>query len=194
MSSLGKTVSGQWPAVGKVARTLLLLIAVNCALITLSACGFTPLYGHAGGGEQGTVPDRFDTVSIGNIPDASGQYLRNALIDRFYSNGRPAEARYRLDFRPIAETTSGLDITKSSTTTRSQIRLTTTMTMTEIATGRTVMTRSLVAINSFDVLQSQYDTRVSEESVRNNALDDLARQVETQLALYFKHGGLPEKE
>jgi hypothetical protein len=169
-----------------VFRKLLLLIAAHCALITLASCGFTPLYGSMGQGANPSVSDKLDTVTIGSIPDESGQYLRNALIDRLYRYGRPSESRYVLNFKPIAEAKSNLDITKTATATRSQIRLTTTMTLTDIRTGKVVMTRDLRAINSFNVLQSQYDTNVSEDYVRKNALDDLARQVEAQLALYFK--------
>jgi hypothetical protein len=139
-----------------------------------------------GQGANPSVSDKLDTVTIGSIPDESGQYLRNALIDRLYRYGRPSESRYVLNFKPIAEAKSNLDITKTATATRSQIRLTTTMTLTDIRTGKVVMTRDLRAINSFNVLQSQYDTNVSEDYVRKNALDDLARQVEAQLALYFK--------
>jgi LPS-assembly lipoprotein len=173
-------------------RLLVLLITVNCALFTLGSCGFSPLYGPSGGRNTDSVSDKFDTVTIGSIPDESGQYLRNALIDRLYRYGRPSESDYVLNLTPISEYKSDLDITKTATSTRTQIRLNTSMTLTDARTNKTLLSRKLVAINSFNVLQSQYDTRVSEQYVRQNALDDLARQVEAQLALYFRRDGNAE--
>jgi LPS-assembly lipoprotein len=128
----------------------------------------------------------FNDVEIANIPDQSGQYLRNALMDRLYSAGRPANPRYTLTIAPITESETDLDTTKSSTATRTQLRLTTTMTLTEIASGKTVLTRDLTAVNSYNVLQSQFTTRVTEQDARQNSLDNIARQAEAQLALYFR--------
>jgi LPS-assembly lipoprotein len=150
----------------------------------LTACGFTPLY--ATRGEQASsVPSQFNDVAIANIPDQSGQYLRNALMDRLYSAGRPANPRYTLTVAPITEGETDLDITKSSTATRTQLRLTTSMTLTETATGKTVLTRDLAVVNSYNVLESQFTTRVTEQNTRQSSLDNIARQIEAQLALFF---------
>ncbi len=149
--------------------------------LLLTGCGFTPLYG------GGAAPQaRFDTVEIGNIPDREGQYLRNALIDRFYTQGRPSSPDHTLVVAPIVESLTDLDITKNSSATRAQLRLSTTMTLLENASGKPVLTRTLTSLNSYNILASQFTTRVSEENVREAALDDLARQIETQMALYFK--------
>ncbi|MCB9990202.1 MAG: hypothetical protein H6867_02335 [Rhodospirillales bacterium] len=155
--------------------------------LSLPACGFTPLYGTDDTETQGAVATGMEQVYIDNIPDREGQYLRNALIDKFYRSGRPAHPAYTLSIQPIQESRSDLDITKSSDATRAQLRLSTVMTLTEQATGREIMRRKLTSITSYNILQSQFTTRVSEQSTRQNALDDLARQVETQLALYFRH-------
>lgn len=163
--------------------------AAFLALLFLCACGFTPLYG-TGGNADGTrslsVQQGLDSVSIDNIPDREGQYLRNALMDRFYSAGRPDDARYRLVIESVHETKTDLDITKSSDATRAQLRMNTLMTLTDRASGQELLRRKLSAITSYNILQSQFTTRVSEQNARENALDDLARQIEQQLALYFK--------
>jgi LPS-assembly lipoprotein len=162
---------------------LALLAMVACLAIT--GCGFTPLYAKAEH-QDAQVAAGFDQVGIGNIPDQKGQYLRNALIDRFYQNGRPDMPRYHLELTPIAESQTDLDITRSATTTRTQLRLTTTMTLTDTKTGKVLLTRDLFSVNSYNILETQYNTNVSQEYVRENLLDDLARQIEAQLALYFK--------
>lgn len=159
------------------------LVSAFCLL--LSACGFTPLYGTASPGDS-AVTASLDTVFIDNIPDREGQYLRNALIDRFYRHGQPADAPYILHVAKIDERRTDLDITKSSDATRAQLRLNTEMILTDRADGKEILRRNLTAITSYNVLQSQFTTRVSEDNARLNALDDIARQIETQLSLYFK--------
>ena len=171
-------MSRELKTVWKLCRVFLL--AALCSLFT-AGCAFTP---HDGSGASPNAS--FNEVEIGSIPDREGQYLRNALIDRMYTQGRPASADYVLDIRPIKETRIDLDITKNASATRAQLRLTTSMMLTEKATGQAVLKRDLTSLNSYNILASQFTTRVSEQNVREAALDDLARQIETQLALYFK--------
>jgi LPS-assembly lipoprotein len=162
-------------------RANLFLIAV----LLLSACGFSPLYGTHSATEKAGVAASLDQVRIDNIPDRSGQYLRNALIDRFYRGGTPADPRYVLHVTPVYETRTDLDITKSSSATRAQLRLDVEMTLVDHRGGTTVLQRKLIAITSYNILQSQFTTRVSEEAARQSALDDIAGQIERHLALHF---------
>ena len=163
---------------------MLRFLLIPLSLLTLVACGFQPLYGTDA--EQAGVAAQLADVSIDNIPDREGQALRNALIDRFYRHGRPASPRYALHVQPLRERLSDLDITKSSDATRGQLRLETVMTLKDAATDAPLLRRELVAITSYNILSSHFTTRVSEENARQNATDDLARQIETQLALYFR--------
>lgn len=155
-------------------------------LLSLAACGFTPMYGSSAGGSGYSAVAGLDQVEIALIPDQSGVFLRNILIDRFYQNGFPADPAYLLKIPEIVETERDLDITIESETTRKQIRLVIDMTLYDRATSKPVLTRNLVAVTSYNVLGSQFTTRVSEGDAREAALSDLARQVENQLALYFK--------
>lgn len=164
-------------------RNIVMFLA---ALLLLSACGFSPLYGtHSAGADQ-DVRAQLNRIYIGNIPDQAGQYLRNALMDRFYSAGRPgSNAGYTLTIAPVVESRSELDITKTSDSTRAQLYLTTSMKLTDRG-GAELMARSLTAVTSYNILDSQFTTRVAEDAARRQALDDLARQVETHVLLHFK--------
>lgn len=161
-------------------RALLLLLC-----LMLPACGFSPLYAQKNTAVAGSAAHALDQVYIENIPDREGQYLRNALIDRFYSHGRPVDPRYALTIAPIRENLTDLDITKDSSATRGQLRLDTTLSLVDRQGGQTVLKRKLIAITSYNILQSRFTTRVSEEAAWQNALDDLAGQIERQVALYF---------
>lgn len=156
------------------------------AFLALAGCGFSPLYGSRG--DSAAVAQHFDSVSIGNIPNREGQYLRNALIDRLYSAGRPVAPRYELHISQVRESITDLDITKSSSATRAQLRLNAEMKLRDSVTNEVVLERGLAAITSYNILQSRFTTRVSEDDARRAALDDLARQAERQLALYFNRG------
>ncbi len=124
--------------------------------------------------------------AINNIPDRSGQYLRNALIDRFYRDGRPINPHYTLNISEVQESSIDLDITKDSDATRAQLRLTSSFTLTDTQSGEIVLSRPLKAISSYNVLTSEFSTRVSAKNTRENALNDIARQIELQIALYLK--------
>lgn len=160
-----------------------------CAVLLLTGCGFSPLYGTRHDTGAAAVGSGFDAIFIANIPDRQGQYLRNALIDRLYAHGRPAAPRYTLTIAPVNQKKRDLDITKSASATRAQLRLDTTMTLSDNVDGKVLLKRDLLAITSYNILQSQFTTRVSQDDAQRSGLDDLARQIEQQLALYFSKGG-----
>ena len=155
-------------------------------LLLLTACGFTPMHGKYSAQNTQILQDTLSSIYIENIPDREGQFLRNELIDRFYQNGRPKQPAYKLRIENINETITDLDITKSSDATRAQLRLTTKLSLQDTQTSAIVLRRDLTAITSYNILQSQFTTRVSEQDARENALNELAAQIERQLALYFK--------
>lgn len=160
-------------------------ILITALCLTLPACGFTPMYGTQATSSQHGVQADFAQIEINNIPDREGQFLRNALIDRFYRDGRPSNPRYTLSVSAIDEGITDLDITKSSDATRAQLKLKTSMALVDNHTNEIVLERSLHTISSFNVLTSEFATRVSKKNTRENALNDLARQIELQTALFL---------
>lgn len=162
------------------------LIIASLTLFSLSACGFQPMYGaHSVQSTEGIVQS-LGQIEISNIPDREGQYLRNALIDRFYRESRPSSPLYTLQIEPVKETLTDLDITKSSDATRGQLRLRTAMRLIDKKTGETLLERKLTTVTSYNILNNEFSTRVSEDNTRLNALNDLARQIELQVGLYLQ--------
>lgn len=134
--------------------------------------------------QQGETAAGRGEIKIAGIPNREGQMLRNHLIDRLYLNGEPQAPRYTLSFTEVTEARSDLDITKSSEATRSQLTLKTTMMLTDDK-GQQVLVRDLKTVTSFNVLGSEFATRITEKSARESALEDIARQAELGLNLYF---------
>ncbi len=160
-------------------------------LLFLSACGFHPVYGVNKYTSVG-VEDKLASIQIENIPNREGQYLRNALIDRFYRDERPESPVYTLSIDPINEGKRDLDITKNSDATRGQLKLQTAFQLKNIATGQIVLERNIQTIASYNILSSEFTNSVSEQNTRENGLEDLARQIEQQIDLMFKHDDLKD--
>lgn len=151
------------------------------AVSLLSACGFSPVYGDRGAGSAAPM---LNAIAIGNIPDRDGQMLRNRLIDRFYGNGRPSDPLWSLDIAPVRERLSEIDITKDSDATRGQLRLETDIRLRRIADGTDMLHRTVRTTTGYNIVASRFATRVTEDAARTNAVDDLARQIESAIALF----------
>lgn len=155
------------------------------SLIILASCGFSPMYGKPENSAY-TKADMISNVAIANIPNRDGQYLRNALIDRLYLHGRPATPDYTLHIKDLNEQLRDLDITIDSDATRGQLRLDARLELINTQTDKIVLERNIYSIASYNILASEFTNRVSEQSTREHALDDLARQAELQINLYFQ--------
>ncbi len=160
-------------------------IVLAVLTITLSACGFHPLYGENKYTAIG-AEDQLSKVAIDIIPDREGVLLRNELIDRLHRNGSPEKSAYTLSISNLEENLIDLDITKASDTTRGQLIIKTTMILNDRHSGKNLLRRTLQSTASYNLLDSEFSTRVSEQNTRENVIKDLARQIELQLALYFK--------
>lgn len=160
-----------------------LLLALSSTL--LASCGFTPMYGEHSISNRADVKQAFSQIEIDNIPDREGQLLRNELIDRLNMRGHSDSPRYQLSFSGVRTELRELDLTKDSEATRSQLTATTTMRLIDKSNGNVVLSRSLRSISSYNILQSNFATRVTETNAEETAIKDLARQAEQQLALYF---------
>ncbi|MEM6810883.1 MAG: LPS assembly lipoprotein LptE [Pseudomonadota bacterium] len=154
------------------------------AVFALASCGFQPQYGQ-NSGPSPIIAQKLDSIEIGIIPDREGQFLRNALIDRFYETGYPSTPRYLLQIRPIQEQIFDFDVTLEDAATRRQLRLMINMVLVDRASNEEILNRSLTANTSYNVLESEFTNIVTEQSARESALNDLARQIESQIVLYL---------
>ncbi len=170
-------------------HTFKTFILLTLMIMPIGACGFTPMYA---GNTTATVTEgsgdlvSFQNIAVANIPDRSGQYLRNQLIDTIYIDGIPNAPRYELQMLRLDESITPLGIRRDETATRAQMRITVQMLLVDKTTGTTALTRNLIATNSFNQLRSQYTTNVSNQYARERALDELARQAVTEIALFLK--------
>lgn len=156
------------------------------SLITLSACGFSPVYGdYSQSSSKIESSSALNQIRITPMTDREGQFLRNALLDRFYQGGYPSTPLYELTMGALAEQETDFDITVESEATRRQLKISTTLNLIDLKTKKRVFNRPIYALSSYNILESEFATRVSEESAREAILNDLARQIEQQITLFL---------
>ncbi len=163
-----------------------LILFMGFTVINLGACGYKPLYADRAAFNAGSsVGQSLAKVKISIIADREGQILRNQLLDSFYSAGERGNYEYILDVRPVKQRTVEFDVTEDSDITRAQLKLSSNMKLRDIKSGKVVLSRELRSFASYNILDSQYATRVSREKALENALHDMARHIEINVALFL---------
>lgn len=152
-------------------------------VLGLSACGFRPMHASTETGQ--TVKQHYNTIEVANIPDRSGQFLRNALIDRLYTQGRPFDPVYSLRIARMDENTVSLGVRKDATATRGQMEITIKMRLFNTRSGQVVLERDIHAMGGYNILDSEYATLVSENKTRELILDELSDRVMNEVNLFL---------
>jgi LPS-assembly lipoprotein len=166
-------------------------IAVLCLALALglplwlTACGFEPMYGANSKGAE-AVAVALPNIDISNIPDRDGQYLRNLLIDRLYTSGRPDAAPYTLNFSKLQKNIVDLGIQKDATATRAQMQITAHMDLIDKSTGKAVLQRDLKTVGAYNLLDDQLSTLMSQQNITESILQEMRDDAVTDLSLYFR--------
>jgi LPS-assembly lipoprotein len=159
------------------------LFCLPLLLLSLSGCGFAPLYGrHDGGGD---VPAALNEVAVATIPNRSGQMLRNDLLDRLYQQGTPANPRYDLTIG-LEQTNADLGVRLDATSSRTQINLTARYSLNQRDTGAMIISGVAKTSVSYNKLEAQYATLTARENAETRALHEVSEQIINRLALHFK--------
>jgi LPS-assembly lipoprotein len=151
--------------------------------LLLPACGFQPMYGKKADGQS--LASLHQTIRIENIPDRDGQYLRNMLLDRLNDDGRPADARYVLEVAPLKTDITNQLVTKDATYTRALMKISTTVRLVDTVYGKTVMERKMLSSGSYNLLDNQFATVVSRDSMTDNLLREMSDNIVTAVNLHF---------
>ncbi|HEY1096242.1 MAG TPA: LPS assembly lipoprotein LptE [Alphaproteobacteria bacterium] len=145
----------------------------------ISACGFRPLYTTVGNANGTSV---LDNVWIDTITSSNGVILRNYLLDSFYSDGYPEQARYMLK-TSLKEYVRDVDVQKNDTTTRVQLVVLATYELRDRTTETVIERNQVRAVSGYNILLSNYTTLVSQNDARDRALRDIADKIQTRVAL-----------
>ncbi len=150
--------------------------------ITLTACGFRPLYSHAGGASSKALA----SVAIARIKDRSGQKLRNFLLERMAPGANSRGARYTLAIE-LGESRSNINIRKDESATRENLSITADFVLTHTAGKNGVFKGRVLSTNSYNLLDSDFATLSAENDARNRALRSLAEEIRLRVATALRN-------
>ena len=155
--------------------------ALLAALVLLEACGFRPLYGSR---EVGAAAAELAAVEIKPISERAGQQLHNLLLDRINPRGRPAKPRYILQIN-LTQGIERLAVRKTAFSTRANLHLTAAFSLAPAGGGEALVSGIILAISSYNILNSEFATLTSEKDARSRATGQLAEDIRTRLAVFF---------
>lgn len=156
-------------------------ISIAFALLALSGCGFSPIYGSFG--NDADVSAKLNNVEISNISNREGQVLRNLLIDRMYHNGRPENTTSILEIS-LKSNEISLGLQKDATTSRQEHNLTATYVLKD-KNGNELTRGTARSIVSYNKLDPQYGTLASKQNASDRAIKEVSEQIINRISLYF---------
>jgi LPS-assembly lipoprotein len=154
------------------------------AMLALSGCGLTPLYG---GGGAGPVAQTLHSVEVGPIEGRSGWLVRTALQDRLgNTSGEPS--RYRLVVQ-LDDSLVGFGIRQDLSETRERRTLRARFQLIEAEKGTVVLDATAGSDVGIDVVSSDYANVAAEQTALERLSKTVADQIVTRIALYVRRGG-----
>jgi len=162
------------------------LLPLGLALL-LPRCGFQPLYGEGAGGVPSEAQADLSAITVGLIPERSGQLLRQALQDRFEREGVGVAHRYDLAVAySIGQ--EGLSVQPDTSTTYVRVIGNVSWILraqdpqhTQLSTG------SARVFDSYNYIANQFFAADLEfETIQRRLAEEAADRITLQLATYFK--------
>jgi len=152
-------------------------------LLALPGCGFQPLYGRSGSGQSSTTDD-LAVVRVVPLSDRIGQQFHNMLIDRLNPKGQSRRPDYDL-YVELTKTIYKVAIRKDKTASRANMILRASFILRDQKTTQALLRGNLRSINSYNILDSQFPTYVSEADAVERGLRELSDDLRVRLAIYF---------
>ena len=155
--------------------------------LSLSACGFRPLYGQPATSGDQAVTSQLAAVHVDRIRDRVGQMMRTALQRRLnITHGTPA--LYKLTVT-LKESVGKLAIEKNAFATRANLSLAATYQLVRIKDKQVIASGEPRFVASYNILSSEYATLAGQSDARERAVLSLAEDIRGRLAIYFTGPG-----
>jgi LPS-assembly lipoprotein len=160
-------------------------LALLASLASLTGCGFTPLYGD--NSSDSNVEQKMGEVSVGIIPDRTGQLLRQALQDQLQIAGSPTQERYQLSVS-YAILTQATGIQQDTSATRQRFTASASWALAPIGNPQNPLAKGLASTeDALNIIDQQYFQITLETNTVNQQLaNEIATQISAQVAAYFK--------
>ncbi len=152
----------------------------------LPGCGFSPIYA-SGGRTTGPAEEGLAAITVGLIPERSGQVLRQALQARFEHAGSGVPRAYDLTVA-FGISSEAIAIEQDSSVTRIRLVASATWTLTAQDTQRRTLANGTArTFDGFNIINQQFfASDLQSEAVQRRMAEAVADQITLQLASYFK--------
>lgn len=153
--------------------------------LTLSACGFRPLYGTSSipeGAESAFASIRVEPVASTNDSDRIGYLVGDALDRTLHTPGHHETTVYALRVA-LTDERRGLAVQDDASITRYNYRLTAEWTLTAIGADKPAAAGRAETTASYNVVDSQYATLVARKDAEDRAAREIAEQIKLRLAV-----------
>lgn len=160
---------------------LFAVVALGAAVL-LGACGYRPLYGQAAADPQ--VTQHLAAISVLPMEDRTGQMMRTAMQRRLHPRGQP-QTLYTLKVE-LSEGLQRLAEQRSGFVTRANLRLSAHYILRRSSDSALLTDNTSVMVASYNILDSDFATLNAQEDARKRAIEGLAEDIRTRLAIYFQ--------
>lgn len=150
--------------------------------LTLSGCGWERLYADPQSGPAGA---ELRAIKVLPISERIGQRLEMALRNALNPDGEATPSRYALS-TTMLYSLSNLGIQSQGTATLGQIDVHSTSYLTDIKTGKILLTISLHDQNAFELNPNQYSTIVAEDDAQRRTVAELSQEIVRRLNLFME--------
>lgn len=164
--------------------------------LQVQACGFRPLYSGAAtenavSGQQ--LIQATSSVFIDDIPERTGQILRQVLSDHLTPLGEPENPEYRLSVRISKVSTSEQAVRKDNLATRYLMTMTAKYVLYSYPENRKLMSSNFTERSNYDVQQSPYATDMAEQAAKERLARIMGNNVALRVAAFLKGYKDPRK-
>jgi LPS-assembly lipoprotein len=153
-------------------------------ILLAAACGFEPMYGE----NRGTAARaEMQGVTVGAIPNRSGQLLRRYISDRIHDGDAVPQARYQLEINLVEAPRQHYGIQRDLTATYARLLLTGYFNLRDIKTNQVVLTGSVNALSSYNIASDPFNTVVAENDARDRAVRSLGDDLINRVSFYLRN-------
>lgn len=161
--------------------------------LSLAGCGFQPLNSRntepSAGSASGqtnlnSTLSELGAIRIAPLSDRPGQEMHNLLRDRLNPSGQPSAPKYELELR-LTESIRELAFESDETATRADLSITADYRLRSVDTQRVLSSGRSRSISSYNILERQFASTISESDARSRTLRDIADDIRIRLGAYF---------
>jgi LPS-assembly lipoprotein len=158
-------------------------LALLCGLpLLLAGCGWQPLYADP---QTGPADADLRAIRVAPIPERIGQRLEIALRDALNPTGIPTPQRYVLH-TTLTVTRADLGIQAQGLATLGQTDVYATFVLSEIKSGKELLTNTIHSANAFNIVPNGYATTVAQDDSDVRTVADLQREIVARLTLFMQ--------